>query len=189
VKWKTPKFVLLVAVAFAIAFALGAWTKLEYSLQCTNCLLCRRVIDQRFLGVTFCRSTTEQTPPADYRSIFAQQCQHIFRRGGRGKTSGPVFARLVACGMYSEGILIRPRLDAVSVTYDAARRLGDQQLARETFEFINKLMPPDAPNKGGAANSRELLSQLSQALKSAQTLDDWRRVLQSARKGFPGTNP
>src|SRR4051812_126650 len=136
--------VLGLGLLFGAALALGAWTSYDYSICCTKCLLGEHVVGQRFLGISF-RTTTVRSPAADYEKIHGQRCQHIFRKyGWTGRVSHSIRGSRVGCGNSAEGIFFAPRLEAVSATYTAARTIGEVQLARETLDLIDTLIPADA---------------------------------------------
>jgi len=187
---KTIKIASAVLVALVVAVALGAWTTYDYNLQCTKCLADRHVVVHRLCGIPFFRSSSQLSSRPGYESIFGQQCQHILRSGGFGRGSVSLFGSRIVCGTTADGRLLRPRMEAVTMTYYLARRLGAHELARDTFALIDRLMPPEARMSRRSESSEQSVStlfQLHMYLHRVLTVDDWRRVVDCARGGFRET--
>jgi hypothetical protein len=178
--------VLCLLLWFFAPVALGAWTTFDYGLCCTKCLRYRHVIEQRFLGIKFHCSTSEWTPGANYTGIFGQPCDHIVRGGGCGRSSHSPHGS-VRCGFTADGSFLRPRIQAVALIFELAGRLGDNQLARDSFKLIDRLMPPDAQSARRPEIPRQSIDSLWQLLynlERVRTVADWQSVLQSAKEDF-----
>jgi hypothetical protein len=175
------------AIAIVTAVALGAWSTYDYELNCTKCKFHKHVVVERFLGIPFYRSTTEHGSGADYQRIFGQPCQHVFRRGGFGRSSRGLIGGAGGCGITAEGNFLRPRTETVEATFDLEHQIPNKELAVQTFQLIDRFLPPDArmeqreqfPNA-----SLGNLFQLRMYLFRVQTSEQWRDVLECARENF-----
>lgn len=73
------------------------------------------------------------------------------------------------------------------MTYELALRLGDKQLARDSFAIIDRLMPPNAQMARRSEISPQSMTtpwQLVGHLKEVRTVADWQSVLRCARDNF-----
>jgi hypothetical protein len=188
---KPFKLLLWLFIGFIVCVALGAWTTFDYGLRCTKCLADKHVVEQHLFGITVSRRTKDRDPAADYERVFGHPCQHIFRRGGFGRGSHSLLGSSIGCGMTGEGVFTRPRLEAVSATYDAERRLHDRDLTLATFQVIDTLMPPDIQMQQRrdlpeTAQSTTFL--LGSFLRRAKTVEQWHAVLDAARQNFTDTS-
>jgi hypothetical protein len=178
-------------IGFIVCVAFGAWTTFDYGLQCTKCLVDKHVVEQHLFGITISRRTEDRDSGADYERVFGHPCQHVFRKGGFGRGSHSLFGSSIGCGITGEGAFVRPRLEAVAATYDAENRLHNHALTVATFGLIDTLMPPeikmqqrrDLPE---TAQSTTIL--LGSFLRRAKTVEQWRAVLDAARKNFMDTS-
>ena len=187
--------VLLVLSAFLLLViactAFGAWKGYDYSLNCTRCLKSKHVIEQQFFGVTFSRTSKDMDLSADYERIFGHPCEHIFRKGGFGRTSHSLSRSIVGCGLTGDGSLLRPRLEAVSAVYDAEHLFHDRDLTLDTFRLIDTLMPPDIRMEQRNDLTRAAQSNLflfGSSLRDVGTAQQWQRVLDAAKKDFRDTS-
>jgi hypothetical protein len=183
--------VLLVFSAFLLLILLctgfGAWTTHDYSLNCAKCLKSRHVIEQHFYGIVFSRTTKDVEPAADYERIFGYPCQHIFRKGGFGRSSHSLSRSIIGCGITAEGSLVRPRMEAVSAVYDAERLFHDRDLTLDTFRLIDTLMPADIrmeQRNDLATTARNNLFLLGTSLRNVETVQQWHTVLDLAKKNL-----
>ena len=185
---KTFKFILRLAIALIVCAALGAWSTYDYGLRCTKCLAGKHVVEQRFFGIPFFRSTTTRATEADYERIFGHPCQHIFRKGGFGRGSRLLFMpAAVACGSTAEGSFVRPRIEAVSATYAVERRLPGRELALDTLRAIDQMWPPDIKleqREEISQQARSTVLNLGFYLPRVKTVEQWQAVLTAAQGGF-----
>lgn len=165
-----------------VALLLGGSTY-DYGLQCTKCLHYKHVVLQRCFGIPFYRSSSEHANRGDYEKVFGHSCQHIFRKDGFGRSSYSLLGSGGGCGSTAEGTFLRYRTRAVSTTYELVKRVGEKQLARETFAVIDRIMPPETRSSPGAMIPSELVS-LSIYLDSVQSREDWLEVLRCAVNNF-----
>jgi hypothetical protein len=188
---KLSKVILCVFAAFILCIAFGAWTTYDFGLRCTKCLADKHVVEQQLFGLTLSRRSKDRDPAADYERIFGHPCEHVFRKGGFGRGWHSLLGSGIGCGITGEGVLIRPRIEAVSAAYDAEQRLHDRKLTLDTFQLIDTLMPPDIQMRHRhdlpeTAQSTTLL--LGSFLRRAKTVEQWRAVLAAARKDFSDTS-
>lgn len=181
------EIILWVLIVFVVCLAFGAWSTYDYGLQCTKCLAGKHVVEQQLFGLTVLRGTEDRERAADYERIFGRPCEHVFRKGGFGRGSHSLLGSSIGCGITGEGVLVRPRLEAVFAAYDIERRLIDPELTLATFDLIDTLMPPDisidqrhaVPD---TAQSKSFL--ISLYLRRANAVEEWRAVLHAARGDF-----
>jgi hypothetical protein len=188
---KISKCFLWLSIAAFICGAFGAWTTFDYSLDCTKCLASKHVVEQKAFGITISHSTEDEDKGEDYPRIFGHPCEHVFRKGGFGEAWHSLFGSGIGCGVTGEGIFIRPRLEAVAVTYDAEQRLHDRDLTLATFQLIDTLMPADSrmpPQHAWPQTPRRTTSLLGIFLRRAETVEQWRLVLEAAYQNFPDTS-
>lgn len=188
---KAFKIILWVSIAFVVSALFGAWGRYDYGVRCSKCLAKKHVVEWQFLGIPLTRRTQDQKGAQNYEGVFGRPCEHVLRQGGFGRTSISLFGGGIGCGMTGEGMLVRPRMDAVSAVYEIHARLDDRGLALETFQFIEELMPADL----GLQALKDLplaapvtLSHLASYLQKAQTVEDWRSALEAARRDHRDLN-
>lgn len=159
------------------------WSSYDYSLQCTKCLADKHVVENCFLGVTYSSSTKDRDPAKDYQRIFGRPCEHLFHKGGFGRST----AGGVSCGMTSEGIIFSARNSAALAVYAAEERLRDMNLALETFGFIDTRVSPDIKMEHWRRLPENVLPglfTLSSLLPLAETTEEWRTILHAAQDDF-----
>jgi hypothetical protein len=186
-RMKLFKIGLYSLLAVAICLACGAWTTDDYGLSCAKCLEKKHVVEQRFLGIQLSRRTRDRKPPGDYERVFGHSCEHVFRKGGFGRSRRSIGGSSIGCGTTSEGIFIRPRMQAVAAAYDAEQRLHERDLALETLQLVDTLMPPDFPlerRREMTDVTHSTLWMLGSYLGKVETSGQWRAVLDAARDGF-----
>ena len=188
---KLSKVILWLSIAFIVCVAFGAWTTFDYNLKCAKCLASKHVVEQQLFGITVSRTTKDMDPAADYQRIFGHPCEHVFRKGGFGRGWHSLLGSGIGCGITGEGGFVRPRIEAVSATYDAEHRLHDHDLTLATFQLIDTLMPPDVQMQQRrdlpeTAQSTTFL--LGSFLRRAKTVEQWRAVLDATRQNFSDTS-
>jgi hypothetical protein len=148
----------------------------------------KHTVEQRFFGITCFRRTSDGSPGPDYARIFGHPCQHVFRKGGFGRGARFLFMpTVIGCGSTAEGMLVRPRVEAVAATFAAERRLRDRGLALDTFRVIDNLFPPDTESnqlRELPKEARSAASSLGFYLSRVQTVEEWQAVLTAAHGGF-----
>ena len=188
---KPFKVILWLFITFIACIAFGAWTTYDYGLQCTKCLADKHVVEQQLFGITVSRRIKDGDPAANYERIFGHPCEHVFRKGDFGRSRHSLLGSGIACGITGEGAFVRPRIEAVSATYDAEHRLHDHDLTLATFQLIDTLMPPDIQMQQRRDLSKTTQSttfNLGLFLRRAKTGEQWLAVLDAARQNFTDTS-
>ena len=177
----------LLAISLGVIVLIGsavAWTTYDYSIICTKCLASKHVEEQRLLGLTFRRATSEGESGEDYQRVYSRPCVHVFHRGGFGRRT----LLLIACGKTAEGLRYEARDRAVRMAFLAEKRFHDQELTNRTFSIIDRLAPPDemppSRDNGPSLTTNETLVQLADYLLRAESVEHWRTILQSAENDF-----
>lgn len=176
------KTFLILLGAVVIFFLYSTRSTYDYTLNCAKCLAQKHVVEKQLLGFPFTRKTSPLHEERNYQTIFGRPCEHVFREGGFGHSS----AGNIACGMTAEGNFVRPRMEAIAAVFDLDEELGDHALARETFQFIDTVMPPGEPLKKprpspAAETGYSALYLLALSLPGAKSVPEWRTVLDAAR--------
>jgi hypothetical protein len=175
----------------ALVTAFGGWVVDDYGLRCTKCLETKHVVVQRFLGIPLYKRTQDHKPPGDYERVFGHSCEHVFRKGGFGRTTCSIFGSGIGCGRTGEGMVLAPRISAVGATYEAEKLLHDRELVHETFQLIDSLVPPDSSferRKELSPIDGVTLMRLAHHLHRVKTAEQWRAVLDAARQGYEALN-
>jgi hypothetical protein len=178
--------VLALTIAVWLCLETGGWQTYDYGLQCTKCVLDRYIVEKRLFGITIFRRETVQTPARDYERLFGKACDHIFRKGGFGRTTGILLARSTADGLTADHIFSY-RTTAVRVTFDAELRLHDSALALRSFSFIDGLLPADFPvadQKKLNPNFAPILFLFADKLQQVNSTAGWQQILEEAQAGF-----
>lgn len=176
----------LVVTAFLVlAWGMGGRTGFDYGLTCTKCLDDSHVIERKFLGVTYSTKTTHRGAPSDYVDIMGQECEHVFHKGGCGRSWITWSGHGIGCGMTAEGMVFRDRNQAIRRTFELYRRLGSKELAKRTLDLIDRLLPPDfdwTASRGLSADRERLLC-FGWAFEKTDTEESWKRLLDIAEQG------
>lgn len=182
---------LSLCLALALVAFFGGWVVLDYHLHCTVCLRHAHVKEHRFLNFLVSRSERLDQPTGDYERIFGRPCRHVYYKAGLQTANLTQLTKLKEASPISYDDILRPRLQAIQATFDAAKRLADETLTLETFKIIDRLMPPQirmSPESGLPEKSYEALVLLDLYLRRAKTLDQWRETLTAAQGQFADTS-
>lgn len=158
---KTLKLAIVIPVLL-----LAVWLCTETGYQrfsigaiCPKCLQRASIREKRIHGVTIYRSIRlDQSPgeimssaalgpaqpevsPALYEQFLGRKCDHVFKRGGFGRTSGFLLGHVHADGIYMESSWFAPRIEAVESLYLAFVNSGSEGLARRTYAIIDTAIP------------------------------------------------
>jgi len=167
---------------FVAVWYLGGRTTYDYGLNCTKCHKDYHVVERKFLGFTYNTKKTLRQDPPYYATFTGQECDHVFRRGGFGRST--FFG--IGCGITGEGIFFRDRNRALR----SAFRLGDQldapELAKRTMVVVDSLLPPDIDwmEKPRKTDEEQMMLYLFGAmLEKIEDEDAWRKLLLVAETG------
>ena len=150
------------------------YSKWHIGAICPKCLQRASIYERKIHGLTIYRSirfenfdrllTSIETEPNMpqvfpdlYMEIFGEQCNHVFKRGDFGSSSG----NLRRVGSFLEKRHYEKRLEMIEALYAAYVNTGSKDLARKTYELIDNEFPIDDENVFRAANilkMRELTS-------------------------------
>lgn len=196
---RVKKLFLLGLAALALLSALS-WTVTTYHATCAGCLAQARGREVAILGITVSKSLSIKYNPdypdlpedgsETFKKIFGQDCQHHFKKGGMGRSTGG----MIACGTFADEIAFAPRSEAVTSLFQLFHRLPDQRLAQESYEWIDGQLPAGAAVQHALGHRRDgveasPLSRLAQMLDLVSTEDEWRVVLSHLKGGLKGQVP
>ncbi len=176
---------LVVTVFLVLAWGMGGRTGFDYGLTCTKCLDDSHVIERKLLGVTYSTKTTHRGAPLDYVKIMGHECEHVFHKGGRGRSWISLSGSGIACGMTAEGMVFRDRNGAIRRTFELHQRFGNKELAKRTLKVIDRWLPPDFDWKGARdrSESQDRLLVFSWTFQETESEEGWETLLDVAEHG------
>lgn len=175
----------LVAVILVFAWGMGGRSAFDYGLTCTRCLNDSHVIERKFLGVTYSTKRTPRGKPTEYFEITGRKCEHVYHKGGFGRSWISWSGSGIGCGSTAEGMVFRDRNQSIKRTFELHQRFGDKELARRTLELIDRWLPADFDWKAsrGRSESQDRLLCFSWAFKETESKEEWQRLLDIAEHG------
>jgi hypothetical protein len=184
-KKKTIIYSLLVVVLLVLAWGRGGRTGFDYSLTCTKCLDDSHVMERKFLGVTYSTKRTYQGNPSEYLEIIGRKCEHVYHKGGCGKSWISWYGHGIGCGWTAEGIVFQDRNRAVRRTFSLHQKFRNKELATRTLELIDRLLPPDFDWKAtrSYSESRDRLLCFCRAFEQVESVETWQSLLEIAEHG------
>jgi len=172
----------MVAVLGFVSFGFSTF---DYGWRCTKCLRDSHVIEHQFLGITYWRSSKLRFAGHDLTPITGSPCQHVFRKGGFGRSFGGLFGGGIGCGMTGEGGIFQWRWSSLSAAFELNEQFRNKDLLVETFRVVDTLLPPDATLSFYRTDKAELslskLAELSIALEKANSESEWSTALAAAQ--------
>jgi hypothetical protein len=157
-KLKRKIILIIAALILGVLVLFGGYSSYNFSSVCAKCLQHASVYQEKMYGLTFLkwnglkknpekilRSTGKEPNmrrvSADlYREIFDKDCRHYFVKGGFGAIKG--FA-LHIDGVSPQRRWYRVRLEMIEALYAAYVNTGSKELARKTYELIDREFPID----------------------------------------------
>lgn len=182
--WSLP---LLVVIAWL------SQSTLTYHATCANCLAQAHGREKSVLGVRVRRSLDIRTSPdypelppdgsATYQRIMGQACTHQFKRGGMGRSS----LGMISCGQFPEELAFSPRIQAIREVFRAFQRIGQPELARNSYRWIDAELEGDDSLREALNYSREgrgptYLNEFARLMKTVKTEAEWRSILDRAER-------
>ena len=171
-----------VILILSVLLLSGGRSTYDYELTCTNCLQDHHVIERKIVGITYSRTSKLTSDPPDYPRIRSSDCDHIFHRGGFGRTRRGVHAD----GMTSEGAYFRDRNQLIRQVFRLHRQFEENALANETLDLTNRLLPPDADwskQSQSLDENRTRLLLLKHSLEEVDSLEQWKELVAVAKSG------
>ena len=175
----------VVAAILVLAWGMGGRTAFDYGLTCTRCLDDSHVIERKFLGVTYSTKRTHRGKPSEYFDITGHECEHVYHKGGFGRSWISWSGSGIGCGSTAEGMVFRDRNQAIRRTFELHQRFGNKELAKRTVELIDRWLPADFEWKSarGRSESRDRLLCFSWAFQETESEEGWQRLLDVAEHG------
>lgn len=178
-------FGVLVALFFGGAWVLGGRVTVDHELTCTKCLEGHHVVKRKFLGVTYDTSDRLREAPEDYVTITGEQCVHVFRKGGSGRTTGFLGRRIMADGFTEEGVYFRERNQVIRDVFYLNRKLDAKDMANQTLALVEEWIPPDSDlvvllRDPHAQDNRTKLTMFRIALEDVDSSEGWKMLLDAA---------
>lgn len=175
----------LVTALLVLAWCMGGRTAFDYGLTCTKCLDDSHVVERKFLGVTYSTKRTPRGKPTGYVDITGHECEHVYHKGGFGRSWISWSGSGIGCGSTAEGIAFRDRNQAIRRTFELHRRFGNKELAKRTLELIDQWLPADFEweSARGRSETRDRLLCFSWAFQETKSEEGWQRLLDVAEHG------
>ena len=156
----------------------------DYHLTCTRCLRSERIVEKKFCGITYPRTEKLTFAGYDLSGLTGAPCQHIYREGGFGRQTYFLGGSVESDGEFPEGVLFRFRMTVLRQAFQLDQRFPDKDLMRETMNFADRCLPPDATVDFMNDPKRERDGYLlisSNSLENAQSGHDWKAALEDAK--------
>ena len=167
---------------FFAVWYLGGRTAYDYGLKCTKCHKDYHVVERKFLGFIYNTKKTLREDPPYYAIFTGQECDHVFRRGGFGRST--IFG--IACGITGEGNFFRERNRALRSVFHLGDQLDAPELAKRTIGVIDSFLPPDVDwleKPRGNDEEQIMLFLLGAMLEKVENKDAWSKILSVAEAG------
>jgi len=180
---KKPFWILAIVLGGGLVIA--AWIQrqivvIDYYPRCTRCLRTYTVVEKKLFGYTYSKTQKLDFVGYDLDEITGTPCQHIYARGGFGKQT----FYLKGDGSFPEERVFRYRWKVLTKAFPLYQHFHNKKLMRETLDFADECIPPDATlyflNTEEGAKAF-YLSILADNLTSIQSEQDWKAALNSVK--------